>query len=170
MGGVYVLLALPEAVGKSKDLFSMYYEDLTFYEYYLPFKIRNVLNVGWLDKDVDFHKGEVPFELVEKLHKILVEDGAFRARVNQIRGMHPCCLCGALEFDSPFIGSCELWIPAKDKDAYFAAPSMIVHYIKEHGYCPPKEFVEAVLGEDFDSAFNGQEVYDFIVENHLNIE
>ena len=31
------------------------------------------------------------------------------------------------------------------RDLLFVAPEMVVHYIEEHGYSPPAEFVEAVL-------------------------
>lgn len=148
----------------------MYYKDLTPYEYYLPFKLPNVLNVGWLDKEFDFPKGNTPSELVEKLYEILMKEGVFESRANQIRGVHPCNLCEAHKFRSPFIGSCELWIPSQEADLYFAAPSLVIHYIQEHNYCPPKNFVESVLQLDLERRFNGQELYDDLIKAHSSGE
>jgi hypothetical protein len=142
----------------------MYYKDLTPYEYYLPFTLANVRNVGWLDKGVDFAKGNTPVKLVQKLYEILMKDDIFVARVNQIRGIHPCNLCEAHTFSKPFIGSCELWIPSLEADTYYAAPSLIIHYIEEHDYCPPKDFVESVLRLDLNSSFNGQALYDDLMK------
>jgi hypothetical protein len=142
----------------------MYYKDLTSYEYYLPFKLINVLNVGWLDKDFDFKKGKLPRKLVEKLYEILMKEGVVESRVNQIRGVHPCNLCETREFHSPFIGSCELWIPSQDAQIYFSSPSLVIHYIQEHNYCPPKGFVESVLQLDLARKFNGQEIYDDLIK------
>jgi hypothetical protein len=31
------------------------------------------------------------------------------------------------------------------ESARFAAPTMIIHYVEEHGYRPPGEFIDAVL-------------------------
>lgn len=143
----------------------MYYKDLTSYEYYLPFKLSNVLNVGWLDKNFDFAKGHTSSEFLGKFNKILEEEGIFKGRVNQIRGVHPCNFCGAHKFHSPFIGSCELWIPSKGMGIYFAAPSLVIHYIQQHSYCPPKIFVESVLQLDLETRFNGQELYDDLLKN-----
>lgn len=144
----------------------MFYKDLTPYEYYLPFKLPNVLNVGWLDKNNNFAKSETSIELVEKLYEILMKEGIFESRVNQIRGVHPCNLCEAHNFHSPFLGSCELWIPSYEEGIYFAAPSLVIHYIQEHNYCPPKNFVESVLQVDWGRRFNGQELYDSLIEAH----
>ena len=52
-------------------------------------------------------------------------------------GFHTCEFCGWSHGNENFgVPSGEL---------LFVAPEMVVHYIEEHGYCPPAEFVEAVL-------------------------
>ena len=148
----------------------MHYEDLTPYQYCLPFKFSNIINIGWLSNDFDFAKCDASSELVEKLYKILTKEGSFESRVNQIRGVHPCNFCGAHKFHEPFIGSCEIWIPSLDVGAYFAAPSLVIHYISEHNYCPPKSFVDAVLQLNLEEKFNGQDLYDALTKMYSSNE
>jgi hypothetical protein len=39
-------------------------------------------------------------------------------------------------------GNGEIWVPGDD--VIYAAPVLIVHYIEEHGYLPPPQFLKAV--------------------------
>jgi len=39
------------------------------------------------------------------------------------------------------LGSAELWIPGTE--TLFAAPDLIVHYVREHRYLPPEAFRQA---------------------------
>jgi hypothetical protein len=41
------------------------------------------------------------------------------------------------------LGSAEIRVPGKDGKVY-AAPNLIYHYIKDCGYLPPQEFIDAV--------------------------
>lgn len=43
-----------------------------------------------------------------------------------------------------WLGSAEIRVKAKDGRIY-AAPNLIYHYVAEHDYDPPKEFIEALL-------------------------
>ena len=52
-------------------------------------------------------------------------------------GMHRCEICDD-EVDSG-----DIAIPSGD--VLFVAPTMIVHYVRGHGYLPPPGFVRAVL-------------------------
>jgi hypothetical protein len=52
-------------------------------------------------------------------------------------GHHTCEFCGK-EHDSRNFG-----IPSGD--LLFIAPAMVAHYIEQHGYSPPAEFISAVL-------------------------
>lgn len=131
------------------------------------FKIAKVFNVGWLDNHIEYTQGNTPFELIERLFEILNSQGDFLARVNQIRGVHTCNFCGADKFQNSFIGSCELWIPGADGETYFAAPSLIIHYIQEHNYCPPKNFIESALKLNMKNKFNGQKLYDDLLKENL---
>ena len=54
--------------------------------------------------------------------------------------LHVCSLC---KVKSPLRWSnINLLIPGKD--VVYAAPAGIVHYINDHQYLPPREFIEAV--------------------------
>jgi len=142
----------------------MYFKDLSPYSYYLPYSIKEIRNIGWLDKDYHFSKGDVPKELCNKLREILKGTEKFNSQVNLIRGIHPCTFCGRNDLDfSSDLGSCEIWIP-DDKGEYFAAPSQVIHYIEDHGYIPPLEFIHAAIDVDLQSEFNAQKLYDSIIQ------
>ncbi|MEN1410142.1 hypothetical protein, partial [Pseudomonas aeruginosa] len=57
------------------------------------------------------------------------------------------------------LGFSEIWIPGVEKGAYFASPSLILHYIEEHDYCPPQMYSEAVMAVDLEVGYKAQEVY-----------
>ena len=64
-------------------------------------------------------------------------------------GWHACEFCSlptarGLQFSRyARLGSGNLWIPTAS--AVYEAPAMILHYIADHGYAPPEEFIAAVL-------------------------
>ncbi|MDE7225082.1 MAG: hypothetical protein K2O34_15055 [Acetatifactor sp.] len=124
----------------------MYYKDLTQYEYIVK---ETSLNIGWLKKGHLFSKGDVPEEFVEQLWKYL------RYPVQVCRGFHECDFCKMnrgvpiVEFkgEKRKVGYYEMRIWGKDGNVY-AAPSLIVHYILEHGYRPPREFIDAVMDSE----------------------
>jgi hypothetical protein len=143
----------------------MEFPDLSPYSYYQPKPFRDVLNVGWLGRGQVFPVGNVPSEFVEKL-KLLMSDRRFAAlAVNRIRSVHPCNVCGEREFSAlgdaaggiP-IGSAELWVP-RSSGGFFAAPSMIIHYITDHRYLPPKLFVNSVVDVGWDDVVDAQSEY-----------
>jgi hypothetical protein len=41
------------------------------------------------------------------------------------------------------LGTGELWVTG-DKGVIYAAPTLIVHYVEDHGYVPPAAFVSAL--------------------------
>ena len=41
------------------------------------------------------------------------------------------------------LGCAEIWVPGKK--VVYVAPSHVLHYIKEHDYTPPEEFVTSLL-------------------------
>jgi hypothetical protein len=42
------------------------------------------------------------------------------------------------------LGSAEAWI-SDHRGTVYAAPNLIYHYVRDVGYLPPEEFVEAVV-------------------------
>lgn len=134
-----------------QSLLEMYFKDLTTYEYRSK---EDSLNIGWLDKDHLFEQGDVPDAFIEKLWKYL------RYPVRVCRGFHVCDLCENPERGVPIaefkgkrreVGYYEIRVWGKAGSVY-AAPSLIFHYILQHGYKPPQEFIDAVMeSEEADS-------------------
>ena len=120
----------------------MYYPDLSTYEYETPRALLRVRNVGWLDGDHPFPKGPLPAGVVERLRWL-----RDLRSVRQMRGCHVCEICGVewIRREDPLVilGSAEIWVPDGPRN-YFSAPDLIIHYIEEHEYLPPQEFVDAV--------------------------
>ena len=133
------------------------FQDLTKYSYNLDKELPNVLNVGWLGKDVGFPRGEVSSSLLRKIKKIVPQ-----CSVNRMRGYQPCWFCrgtkgisrviSTIDGDELLLGAAELWV-CDGSTTVFAAPDLIIHYIEEHHYLPPKSFLSAVetLSKDWDA-------------------
>jgi hypothetical protein len=125
----------------------MYFPDLSPYRYIARTSGPNVLNVGWLDVEHEFSKREASEDLLDALFEKICPP------VNITRGFHHCPFCNQSSFGvivtrkgvSATLGSAEVWVEAKDGKIY-AAPDMIYHYVAEHAYCPPQEFIDALLG------------------------
>lgn len=104
-----------------------------------------VIRIGWLDRKQPFNQGVADPRFVEKL-KLHYEH-----RVRQSRGLHPCTFCKERRFGLPVelngrtltLGSAEIEIK-DDQGRVFRAPDLLYHYITEHNYLPPPEFIEAV--------------------------
>src|SRR5262249_33771499 len=100
---------------------------------------EHVRAVGWLARRHPFPTGDVSASFLRRLKSF-----AKRWRLNSealgfgvFRGLHTCELCGGCRMHGNF------GVPAGD--LLYVAPEMIVHYIEEHEYAPPSEFIEAVL-------------------------
>ena len=108
------------------------------------------MHVGWLDGTHHFPIGKIESSLIEKIKQLASKP------VELYRGKHVCELCiGAPDI---FVGKAinPVWAEwaeqrssngefrVSGKQVIFAAPVLIVHYIEEHGYLPPAEFLEAV--------------------------
>jgi len=108
----------------------MYFPDLSPYQYVSQYT-AHTLNVGWLDAEHNFLTGKPDEEILERL-KIHCQND-----VNPTFGIHPCELCGNVS------GSAEIRVFGRD-DKIYAAPSLIWHYMAEHHYQPPAEFLQAI--------------------------
>ena len=151
----------------------MYYEDLSLYSYRKNTN-ETSYNIGWLGRDYsngkypDYSKGEVSEQFVDKLWEYL------KYQVNICRGLHDCELCTneahILEHKGERIkvGYYEMRVFSKTGKVY-AAPSMILHYIKEHNYKPPKEFIDAVMEGDASSKEYIDKLLEYKKDYYINL-
>ncbi len=150
----------------------MYYEDLSSYEYFNGVTFPNIINIGWIDLEHGVNIGPIPSNALEKLKDIVAERGKFRGIVNVMRGIHSCPKCGASGLYSEkngkktLLGNSEIWVPWDGK--IYVAPNLIIHYIKDHNYLPPEEFIQALVSLDTEKPFDGQSLYDELAEKFYN--
>ena len=101
--------------------------------------------IGWLSADHAFSQGAVSPEFFARLEEHVTTAWFPVATM----GWHACEFCSlptarGLKFSRyARLGSGNLWIPTAS--VVYVAPAMILHYIAEHGYAPPEEFIAAVL-------------------------
>ena len=99
----------------------------------------HVRAIGWLHPDHAYTKGTVPAEFVARLKKFAARcaDSGEALYFGAFGGYHTCEFCGRAH------GIGNFGVPSDNQ--LFVAPEMIVHYVEQHGYRPPAEFVAAVL-------------------------
>jgi hypothetical protein len=123
-----------------------YFDDLSPYSY-LSEEEGGLLNIGWLDKDHTFPRGATSDEFIERLAWLSIFSS-----VKRTPGIHGCTLCPAAVFgfhiiryegESHILGSAEIRV--KGNMATYAAPDLIIHYVLEHEYLPPEDFVSGVI-------------------------
>lgn len=114
---------------------------------YFGAKYRSLVAVGWLDKEHPFATGAIEQAAHERLKQFLVDHWEPFAAA----GFHECNLCPRNTRLAPFVvngkryalGSDNFFVPTATE--VFVAPSLLLHYIEAHGYCPPMAFQDAVL-------------------------
>lgn len=110
------------------------YPDLTPCDYFGFDHQGHLLAVGWLDGTQEYSSGSVTEEDYRHLETLI--ETAFQPLL--IMGSHQCNLC---QFDG-VSGYKNLFIP--DQGAILVAPELILHYINQHHYLPPKRFMTAM--------------------------
>jgi hypothetical protein len=109
-------------------------KDLTPYKYSKRKGLENGISVGWIEgDDLLRNSGKVPPELVKLLKQYEVQ--------NRCRGFHMCEYCS--EWGTEVGMGNGIWV-VKGETLYIA-PYLIIHYIEEHNYQPPEEFIDAVI-------------------------
>jgi hypothetical protein len=125
--------------------------------------------IGWLELGQPFKCAVRQAALLEKLIAIMK-----RETVNVMRGTHDCEFRGGaevgLEGRSLLLGHAEIWVPSQTRNVIFAAPTLIYHYCEAHEYCPPDEFVDAVMEFELSSNWSGvaeskQRIHDLYQQN-----
>jgi hypothetical protein len=101
--------------------------------------------VGWLDREHPFPNGRADSLFLQKLAL------HYCHRVRQSRRFHICQFCTErrfgirLEIDGVVLtlGSAEVAVRDGNGRIY-VAPDLLYHYVAEHQYLPPTEFIDAV--------------------------
>lgn len=103
------------------------------------------LYVGWLDKDHEYARGEVSSEFSARLLRLC-------SKAMKTRGFHRCPFCPGgvpakpLNYRKKAVSLGSGFFSVKGKRwLIFEAPDLIYHYVVDHGYKPPAEFIEAVM-------------------------
>lgn len=101
---------------------------------------EHVRAIGWLDPKHPYPTGDVPSEFLSRLKEFVARcsQSADALYFGGFGGFHTCEFCDKAH------GIGNFGVPSGD--LLFVAPEMVVHYIQQHGYSPPTEFVAAVLG------------------------
>ena len=128
----------------------MYFEDLTPYTYDGATQSPFVLNVGWLSSDRAFETGSVCSSFRNALSELASNP------VNLHRGIHLCEFCPKpktyvapngmriLDPEPGTSGNGEIRVTGPTGVTY-VAPNLVAHYVNQHRYKPPQEFIDAVL-------------------------
>lgn len=121
--------------------------------------------IGWLEKGHPFTTGEPPDDFGPALTAHL---GSGRWLPITSAGIHPCDWC------SGAAGAQNLVVPSVD--CVYVAPELILHYVRDHRYLPPAEFIAAVralppLGSDayFRAFLPFLDVWGFHAATHAQI-
>ena len=131
-----------------------YFEDLSVYNYSNRWTYKKMLNIGWLGRGIDYTSGMVEQNFIDRLWLFCLTP------VSQTRGFYECHLCSnpaigplVFEYNSQKIklGRSEIRVIGKNGIVY-AAPDLIMHYVCDHHYQPPIEFIEAVLSSELPSS------------------
>ena len=142
----------------------------------------DVLNVGWLALPNEYTKGDVPEQFLPKLFVLLTRLLTRQTRgchhcqycpgppdppeeteewtVVKLPGggtmAFPRQKAALRDGKGAWLGSAQIWVPSVEGDVIYAAPTLIYHYVEAHRYCPPREFIDAVLAFRVESSFDAK--------------
>jgi hypothetical protein len=161
----------------------MHYADLLPYRVG-DYESASTKNVGWLDRGKSFDKGTVKEDLVDKLLELTMFDLEQHHDARTKRETHPrsiivhrmhtggepfgCPFCGGKAIrvkssrpGSPnkemILGLNEMVLPALTQGLVYCFPTLLYHYVTEHYYQPPGEFLDALEGFSMERPFDCQE-------------
>ena len=150
---------------RGHDKHMAYHPDLSPYEiHWLP-KTFTSLAVGWLDDAHVYATGAVDQAVVDKLWAFCL------APMQKFRGYHPCQFCAHPLFPIQArhgqmrlsLGSTILVVLGKH-DSLYVIPDLIYHYIVEHNYLPPQEFLDVLRESPAPEASEYQAIRNFYIQ------
>jgi len=115
-----------------------YFADLTPYAY--DISEPSVLCVGWLGRGQPYPQGKTPKSFRDALHQLVERPILLH------RGHHVCEFCKTEDLPRMYfarIGNGQIRVQGQD-GVWYAAPTMIYHYVEAHAYQPPSAFIAAV--------------------------
>src|SRR5262249_27970922 len=112
-----------------------FFADLTPHTY-APTGNLEILNVGWLDNGWPFPVGPTSQDFRDALLELC------KRPIILHRGVHVCCYCRGQRHNRAANGQIRV---LSRKGIWYAAPTLVHHYVSTHEYRPPPDFVDAVL-------------------------
>jgi hypothetical protein len=99
----------------------------------------HVRAIGWLSAKHAYPRGASSPAFTDRLRSLCQRWGESGDALDWpvAAGPHTCELC------NDFRASGNIGVPSGA--ALFVAPEMVAHYVEQHSYLPPQEFVDAVL-------------------------
>lgn len=116
------------------------WEDFSPFPYPRP-AYREVLAVGWNGTRSDFSRGKVPLGVITRILDDLESAGYQPSETQQKISCHSC-RTGGTPLSAPTRFG-VIWVPAWTR--VFVAPGNLVHWLYDHDYLPPREFLDAVV-------------------------
>ncbi|GIP59740.1 ankyrin repeat domain-containing protein [Paenibacillus woosongensis] len=111
------------------------YKDMTCYSLH---HFENSKNVGWINIKNDFHRASLSEEFVSNLWEYI------RYPLNVDRTSNDSVVV-QYNKETKTLGFSEIRVISEDGLTKYAAPDLIFQYITQYSYCPPQEFIDAVL-------------------------
>ena len=101
---------------------------------YDPYNHEGVktISIGWLGNSVP-STGNVPSEFIDLLNHLYLRHSLSELEM----GYHDCEIC------DNYYSYGQLWLEIEA--TRYIMPMMILHYIQDHQYSPPKEFIDLAL-------------------------
>ena len=130
----------------------MHYPDFSPYVYGHTVSDGRTVNIGWLEAGHDYPVGPVSKAFSSALEALV------RNPTELYRGYHECSLCQPPQgvvtpeqvqrwrMNQAPRGNGEVRVTGADGSVY-AAPVLVLHYVLQHGYQPPLQFVSAVVSK-----------------------
>lgn len=124
-----------------------FYEDMSAYSRRDNKERSGLVNIGWLEGGCKFATEKPESRFLDALWRYC------KIATAGTRGIHRCTLCPITQKTTPLVeyngkklifGSAEIRVFGKNGTVY-ASPNLVFHYVKDHYYCPPEEFIKAVL-------------------------
>lgn len=121
----------------------MYYPDLSPIPHTMHRSVLSGKAVGWLSCEYPYPKGKTPLNFLERLLPFCCSPPVVYC------GYHDCDFCdgsgtSVKSGDKRYLlGSGDILVFGPDE--IYLAPNLIYHYVADHDYLPPAEFISAVL-------------------------